>query len=176
MVIVYRNANTCFDTRINGIKDVQQLDTIWMFNHLHSNIGVQTLAANLWTGFADEYVWLYAPQNQGIFVGKNPETRMHSHMLFKQTCLKNMCKIKYLFLISCFSVKKLISTSEQRGAPICWSKYTKPISLCFLSSIPEISWRHKSLIEWMSSSLVYLWDQLTVTTVWNTGETGDIYI
>ena len=27
----------------------------------------------------------------------------------------------------------------------------------------------------MSSSLVYLWDQLTVTTVWNTGETGDIY-
>ena len=29
-------------------------------------------------------------------------------------------------------------------------------------------------MEWMSSSLVYLWDQLTVTTVWNTGETGDI--
>ena len=27
----------------------------------------------------------------------------------------------------------------------------------------------------MSSSLVYLWDQLTVTTVWNTGKTGDIY-
>ena len=23
-------------------------------------------------------------------------------------------------------------------------------------------------------SPVYLWDQLTVTTVWNTGETGDI--
>ena len=27
----------------------------------------------------------------------------------------------------------------------------------------------------MSSSLVYLWDKLTVTTVWNTGETGDMY-
>ena len=30
-------------------------------------------------------------------------------------------------------------------------------------------------MEWISSSLVYLWDQLTVTTVWNTEETGDIY-
>ena len=26
----------------------------------------------------------------------------------------------------------------------------------------------------MSSFLVYLWDHLTVTSVWNTGETGDI--
>ena len=32
------------------------------------------------------------------------------------------------------------------------------------------------IMEWMSSSLVYLWDQLTVTTAWNTGETGDIDI
>ena len=31
-----------------------------------------------------------------------------------------------------------------------------------------------NIVEWMSSSLVYLWDQLTVTLVWNTGETGDI--
>ena len=32
------------------------------------------------------------------------------------------------------------------------------------------------IVEWMSSSLVYLRDQLTVTTVLNTGETGDIKI
>ena len=31
------------------------------------------------------------------------------------------------------------------------------------------------IIERLSSSLVYLWDQLTVTTVKNTGETGDIH-
>ena len=30
-------------------------------------------------------------------------------------------------------------------------------------------------MEWMLSSLVYLWDQLTVTTVWNSGETGDTH-
>ena len=30
-------------------------------------------------------------------------------------------------------------------------------------------------MEWVSSFLVYIWDQLTVSAVWNTGETGDIY-
>ena len=37
------------------------------------------------------------------------------------------------------------------------------------------SWT-SNIMEWMSSSSVYLWDQLTVTTIWNTGENGDIYL
>ena len=39
------------------------------------------------------------------------------------------------------------------------------------SSLPG----NHGIVAWMSSSLVYLRDQLAVTTVWNTGETGDIY-
>ena len=47
---------------------------------------------------------------------------------------------------------------------------------CSLSLEPKINVSISVVFyfQYLRWSLVYLWDQLTVTTIWNTGETGDI--
>ena len=62
--------------------------------------------------------------------------------------------------------------------PEYWPKFCLPRVAAEEKGVFDLfTWKAwtSNIMEWMSSSLVYLWDQLTVTTVWNTGETGDNY-
>ena len=62
----------CLIVRPSAFTHWQQIfgADVWLFkfNHRHSNNGIQTMAANLWTGFADEYVRLYAPLSMYLHI------------------------------------------------------------------------------------------------------------